>query len=162
MHLAVRHRLTILRAASPSLTTTSSAEIGENAAAKLLGKLFQKFSPLRSRLIHLIYKYKNRNPVMRQQLPKRHRMRLHAVCSAHDQNRIIQHLKRPLHLTAEIRVTGRVKQCKLLFANRKPCFFGVDRNAALPFNLIRIQKRVLMVDTPCLPNCAGQVQNRLR
>ena len=75
---------------------------------------------------------------MRQQLPERHRMRLYAVCSAHDQNRVVQHLERALHLTAEIRVPGRVKQCKLLVANRKPCFLGVDRNAALPFNFIRV------------------------
>ena len=102
--------------------------------------------------VHLVDKQKCRNPVAAQKLPERSRVALHPVCPAHKQQRKIQHLKRPLHLSRKVHMARRIQKRDACLRERQLRLLGKDRDAARAFLLVRVQKRVLMVDpakTPC-------------
>ena len=63
---------------------------------------------IRSRLVHLVHEQKHRHLILRQKPKQRPRMRLHTVRPADDQNRVIQYLKRPLHLRRKIHMPRRI------------------------------------------------------
>ena len=66
-----------------------------------------------------------------QELPKRLRVRLHAVRAAYDNNGIVQHLHGAFGLRGKVDVTGGVQQCDLNFTGGKTRLLGKYRNAAL-------------------------------
>ena len=63
---------------------------------------------IRSRLVHLVHEQKHRHLILRQKPKQRPRMRLHTVRPADDKNRVIQYLKRPLHLRRKIHMPRRI------------------------------------------------------
>ena len=70
----------------------------------------QQRLPPRAGQVHLVDEQKGRNLVPGQQLPQGAGVPLHAVGAADDQNRVVQHLQRPLHLGAEVHVARGVQQ----------------------------------------------------
>ena len=62
--------------------------------------------------IHFIDKHKCRDAILLQQFPQRFRVSLHARAAADDQNRIVQHLQRSLHLCGEIHMSRRIQKHK--------------------------------------------------
>ena len=88
-------------------------------------------------------------------------MGLHAVRAADDQHRRVQHLQRALRLGREIGVAGRVEQEKPRPRQLEHRLLGEDRDAALPLELVRVQKAVPVVDAPELFDAPGAVEHRL-
>ena len=84
-------------------------------------------------------------------------MALHAVGAADHQDGVVQHLQRPLHLRGEIHVPRRIQQRYLHLAQRQHRLLGEDGDAPLPLQLEGVQKGVLMVHPPQLPDAAGGI-----
>ena len=112
--------------------------------------------------VHLVNKQKRRNPVAAQKLPERSRVALHAVCPAHKQQRKIQHLKRPLHLGGKVHMSRRIQKRDACLRERQLRLLGKNRDAARAFLLVRVQKRVLMVDPAKPPRRAAFKKHRLQ
>ena len=98
-----------------------------------------------ARLVHLVDKEKDRDPVALQQLPQGHGMRLHPVCTTDDQDRAVEHLQRPLHLRREVHVPRRVEQHRLHPLPAKARLLGKDRDPPLPLLAVRVQIGVAVV-----------------
>ena len=72
-------------------------------------------------------------------------MRLHAVRTADDQHRTVEHLQCALHLRRKVNVTGRVQQCHLGVRQRELRLLGENCDAARALERKRIEERILMV-----------------
>ena len=70
---------------------------------------------------------------------------MQSVRAADDQNRIVEHLQRALHLGRKIHMTWCIKQYKADIIYSKNRLLGEDRDAALSLERIGIQKSVPVV-----------------
>ena len=88
-----------------------------------------------------------------------------AVRRADDKDRAVQDAQHALHLGRKIDVTRRIQQgiAPLLFTAHRgeSGLFGEDRDAALLFHLVGIQKRVFVVHPARFADRACDVQKRL-
>ena len=142
--------------------TPQPAEVGKNAASKLLGKLLEHFFPACPGKIRLIHKHKGGHLIMPKQLPKGQSMGLHPVRCAHHKDSTVHHLKCSFRFTAKIAVPRGVQKRKLLFPHCKPRFLREYRYTPLTLDFVRVQKRVPMVNPPHLAYRPRKVQNPLR
>ena len=117
--------------------------------------------PVRPFLVHLIDKQKHRDPVSQEQLPERPGMPLHPVHPVDDQNRIIQHLERALHLRREIHMPRRIKKRHLTASKFKHRLLGEDCYPPASFQLIGIQIRILMIHASQFPDLSAKIQDPL-
>ena len=84
-------------------------------------------------------------------------MALDAVRPVDHQDRIVQHLQRPFHLCREIHMARRIQESHRRISQCKLCLFGKDRDPPGPFQLICIQKSVLIIHSPQLPYGPGGI-----
>ena len=105
---------------------------------KLLPQLLQDAVSSLAGQVHLVDKNDGRNLIAPEQLPERSGVALHAVCAAHKQQRIVQHLQRPLHFGRKVHMPRRIEKGNLRLRQRQLCLLGKDRNAARTFLLVRI------------------------
>ncbi|MNJ44206.1 hypothetical protein D3C77_392480 [compost metagenome] len=117
---------------------------------------------IRSNPVHFIYKKEAGNAMLAQKLPYNLRLPFDSLDGANDDYRIIHRLNTPLHLGGEINMSRRIDQ---IIAGppvtehpliRKHC------NAPLPFDLMAVQKRVLMINAPPLFDALRIVKQLLR
>ena len=88
-------------------------------------------------------------------------MTLHAVGAADHQNGIIQHLKGTLHFCRKVHMSGRIHQCDLQFGQRQDGLLGKDGDTAFPFQLIVVEKGILVVNTAQFIDAAAEIQHTL-
>ena len=112
--------------------------------------------------IHLIHKYESRNMIMLQQLPNRFRMGLYAIQCIDDHHCIVQHLKHPLHFCGEIHMSRCIQQGNACILPVKDCLLGINRDTAILFLCIIIQKGISMVHPSQLTNTPGHIQQTFR
>ena len=84
-------------------------------------------------------------------------MTLHAIGTADHQNRVVQHLQHTLRLTAEISMPRRIQHRHLLLTQHKTCLLCKDCNPTIAFNLVMIEKGVLMIHSALLSRHTGQI-----
>ena len=132
----------------------------DNAGRKPLFQLTQQQHALRAVQIHLVDEQEGRDIVPRKQPPERFRVRLHAVRAADDEHRVVEHLKRALHLGRKVHVTRRVEQRHPGVRQRKLRLLGENRDAALAFKGKRIEKGVPVIDTPQLFERTRLIEHR--
>ena len=88
--------------------------------------------------VHLIDKYKYRNPISLKQLPQGLRVALHSVHTVDDQNHIIKNLQCSFHLCSEIHMSRSVKQSYMHISICKLCLLGKYRDPPVLFLTVRI------------------------
>ena len=88
-------------------------------------------------------------------------MALDAIRAADDQNGIIQHLQRPLHLRGKIHMAGGVHQRQLRFRQLQPGQLGENGDAPLPLQRIVVQKGVLVIYPAQTADAAARVEQAL-
>ena len=115
-------------------------------SAELILQFLQKPSGICPWQVHFIDKQKNRDPISLQQAPQGTGVALHPIRTVDYKDRIIQHLKRTLHLTGKIHMSRRIQQKHLRSLKLQHRLFGEDRDPARTFLRVRIQKRILMID----------------
>lgn len=126
---------------------TLVAEV-DHARGKPRFQLTQQQNALCAVQIHLVDEQERRDAVPGEQPPERLRVRLHAVCAADDEHRVIEHLKRTLHFCGEIDMSRRVEQRHLRMRQRKLRLLGEDRDAALPLERKGVEKCIPVIDPP--------------
>ena len=113
--------------------------------------------PVRPRQIHLVDKEEHRQAVALQQPPEGAGVGLHAVRAADDQDGAVQHLEGALHLRGEVHVARGVQQRGLLLPQGEHRLLGVDGDAPLPLQLVRVQEGVPVVHPAQGPDAAGLI-----
>ena len=89
-------------------------------------------------------------------------MPLNAICTADQQNRIIQHLQRTLHLCGKIHMTGSVKKCDLRISQREKRLLGKDRDSSASFQFVGIKKCITMIHSSHFSDCSTGIQYTFR
>ena len=117
-------------------------------AAELPVQLPQQLLPRPVGHVHLVHEHEHRHAEAAQQLPERVRVPLHAGRPAHDDERVVEHLQRPLRLGREIDVARRVEQLQLPVFDRQPRLLGEDGDAPLALERAGVEKRVPVIDAP--------------
>ena len=129
--------------------------------AQLRPQLLQHSAAVGAGQIHLVDKQEGGNAVLFQQPPKGAGVPLHAVRPADDQDRVIQHLERALHLTGKIHVPRRVHKGDLCPGQGEPGLLGKDRDAPLPLQRPGVQKGVPVVHPAQLFQLSAAVEQPL-
>ena len=124
-------------------------------------QLRQHTVPVRTRQIHFIYEKKHRHTIALQQPPQRPGMGLNAVSAADDQNGTVQHPERPLCLRGKVHMAGGIQQCHFHVPQGQNRLLGKDGDAALPLDIVSVQKSIPVVHPPQLPQGAAPVKQRL-
>ena len=75
------------------------------------------------------------------------------------QNRIIQHLERPLHFRGKIHMPRCIQKCHLAVTKLKHCLLGKNRNPPLSFQRVVIKERIPMIYTPRLTDLSCQIKD---
>ena len=130
------------------------------ALPQLLFQFGEQSRPLRTSEVHLVDKNHYRDLMPRKQSPKRMGMRLYAVRTADHQNRIVQDLKRALHLRREIHMSRRIQQGDRGSRQIKNRLLGKNRDTALPFQRGRIEKSIPVVHSAKPAQHTRPVQHR--
>ena len=112
--------------------------------------------------VHFIDKEKHRNVVSLQQLPKGLGVALHPIGAADDQNGIVQHLQRALHLGRKIHMPGGIQKGDTAAFDGQDRLLGKDGDPPLFLQGVGVQKRILMVDPTDAADGAGLIQQSLR
>ena len=112
--------------------------------------------------VHLIHKYKHRNPVTRKQTPQSLCVRLHSLGTAYQKNRVIQHLERTLHLRGKIHVARRVQKGHLPVSQGENGLLGENRDSPGLLQSVGIQEGISPVNPSQAPDDAAVVEHRLR
>ena len=87
-------------------------------------------------------------------------MSLHTGCAADDQDSAIQYGENTLHLCGKVHMTGGIQQGHFAgITQGKDGLLGKDGDAALPFQRIRVQKGVLVIDAAQMADAAGQIEH---
>ena len=124
-------------------------------------QFFQQLLPVSSLLVHFINKQEHRNLVSGQKPPQCLHMSLYAISAADDQDRVIQYLQGPFHLRRKVHMPRSIQKCHFLFSQFYLSLFGKDCDSPLPFQVIGVQKCILMVHTPWFSDTARQIQDTL-
>ena len=122
-------------------------------------QLVQKGVLSRPGQVHLIDEHEGRDVIPPQEPPERFGVALDAVRAADDQHRVIQHLKGPLRLGGKVHMARGVQKGQVGVPGRQQGLFGKDGDAALFFQRVRVQKGVLVIDPPQLPDGSGAVEH---
>ena len=109
---------------------------------KQLVHLVDHFVDARVRPIDLV-DHEHHGQVRLEGLPQHEaRLRQRTLARVHEQQHAVDHRERPLHLTAEVRVSRRVDDVDLDVAKPDCCVLGQNRDALFPFEIHRIEDAV--------------------
>ena len=131
------------------------------ALGKAGRKLRRQRLAARAGQIHLGHKHENGQPVALEKAPQGLGVRLHAVAAADDEHRVVQDLQRPLRLGGEVHMSRGVQQRKRPAGQLHLRLLGEDRDAPGPFQTVRIQKAVPVIDAPQPLQLSRKVQHGL-
>ena len=95
---------------------------------------------------------------MAQKTPEGTGMSLHTVRTADYKNCIVKNLQCPLHLRRKIHMPRSIQKRNIPHSG----LLGKNRNSPRPLLGIRIEKGILMIHPPQLPDLPGHVEHRLR
>ena len=103
---------------------------------------------------------------MPQKLPENSHLRIRPLLCrkirrAHHEHRRIQNTQHALHLRREVRMSRRVQNRKRTIPDPEPRQLRVDRDPPLFLHLIRIQKRISVIDASPFFHCTRLKQNAL-
>ena len=108
--------------------------------------LRKRFLRVRALTVDFIEKNQRRHAVFAQQAENRLRVALHALGAADYDHCRVHHGNRPLHFGRKIGVSGRIHPENLIAVPFNQRLIGENRNAALPLNRVRVEKRVAVID----------------
>ena len=117
---------------------------------------------VRARKIHFIDKQECGDLAVGQKAPECFRVALDAVRAADYQHRIIERLKRALHLRRKIDVPGGIEQVIFRRVRAQHRLLGKNGDPPLPLEIVRIEERVSVIHTSQLADLPCTIQERLR
>ena len=113
------------------------------------------------REIHFCHEHKAGHTVSLQKPPECLSMGLHAVKTADDEHRAVEHAERPLRFRGKVHMPRRVHQRDGVLWQFDNGLLGEDRNAPLTLQAVGVEKAVAVIDAPQLPQPSGEVEHRL-
>ena len=112
------------------------------------------------REVHLVHEQGGGHAVLLEQVPEREGVALHAAVGVDEQDGVVQDVHHALRFASEIDVTGRVEERQLHPEALDDGLLRVYGDAALLFELVVVEVRVLPVDASQLAHRAGSVEQR--